>query len=310
MKKIADKVIDRRKLFFERLEKLYGMQIYPKSKQSVRINTLKDTDSTLNSLKNSSLIDQQYNWFSSGYCASVDKRKLVDSDLNAEGKIYIQNAASWLPPLILRANQGDKILDLCAAPGGKTSMIAAITENNARILCVDNSMPRLAKLRNNLSRLGVTNYDIICSDISKLPSKIHGQKFDKILLDAPCSGEGMLDPYDDKAMFTWNMAKIKRLQVLQKNAICTAWDLLEIGGTLVYSTCTMAPEENEAVVSFLLKRNENAACESVTIPLPERLPGMTNWNNQIYHESVVNCIRIKPSENLESFFVAKIVKIA
>lgn len=237
-----------------------------------------------------------------------DATALRDSEAVGSGKLFIQNAASWLPVIALDPKAGEFILDICAAPGGKTSHIAARANNQARIWANDNSRPRLAKMQANLQRLGVHIERFTLFDATQLARKLDGELFDKILLDAPCSGEGLMHYDRDKDFATWSPAQIKRLQQLQKRIITQAWQLLKPGGTLVYSTCTMAPEENEAVVDYLLRSRPDSRITPLALQLPNRVPTVGAWNGKTFHQEMEGAMRLIPSEHVEAFFVAKLKK--
>lgn len=281
-------------------------------KQSVRINTLKiSIDDALEQLSDLGVKYESVPWMSDGVFVSDGIEKVRDHEATTKGYFYIQNAASWLPALTLEAKPGDIVLDMCAAPGGKTSHIAQLASNQALITANDNSRPRLHKLQNNLERLGVENATYLLHDATRLAQKLGEGQFDAILLDAPCSGEGMMQLDSRKDFESWSVAHIKRLQQLQKKLIVQAWKLLKPGGTLVYSTCTMAPEENEAVIEYLLKNNEDVHIDDLAIlrnQLANVAPSVLEWNDKRYHEEIAKTLRLYPSENVEAFFVAKLVK--
>jgi 16S rRNA C967 or C1407 C5-methylase (RsmB/RsmF family) len=197
---------------------------------------------------------------------------------------------------------------MCAAPGGKASHIAALTNNRAELWVNDNSRTRLNKMLANFERLGVKTHNTTLYTTDTLRHQLPQDYFDKILLDAPCSGEAMINLNDPQTLARWSIAQIKRLQGVQKKAIATAWDLLKPGGLLVYSTCTMAPEENEAVVNYLLRRYETAQLLPIDLPLPNRIPALQGWNNKTYATELNNCLRLAPSSEIEAFFVALIRK--
>ena len=117
-----------------------------------------------------------------------------------------------------------------------------------------------------------------------------------------------LRPEDEKLFDTWSVAHIRRLSDLQKNIICKSWKLLQPGGTLVYSTCTMAPEENEAVIDYFLRKHTDAKLEPVTIPLENRLEALRSWNGKPFQSDLSSCLRLLPSQLTEAFFVAKLIK--
>jgi 16S rRNA C967 or C1407 C5-methylase (RsmB/RsmF family) len=132
--------------------------------------------------------------------------------------------------------------------------------------------------------------------------------FDKILLDAPCSGEGLISLSQPKDLNMWSPAQIKRLQQLQKRLLTQAWQLLKPGGRLVYSTCTIAPEENEAVISYALRTFDDAVLLPVEISLPNRVPAVLAWRGKTFDGRVESALRLQPSKNIEAFFVAVLEK--
>lgn len=274
--------------------------------QSIRLNTLKAESDVL----------APYNLQSVAWSGGVGYRTdsvvidtLKASELAETGAVYIQNAASWLPVVALDPQPSDAILDVCAAPGGKASHIQAMTHNQSTLTCNDNSKPRLLKLQRNMERLGAKADFTLC-DATRLSRKFEPETFDKILLDAPCSGEGLmtLRPEDTKLFDSWSVAHIRRLSDLQRKILHESWQLLETGGTLVYSTCTMAPEENEAVIDYFLRKHPDARLEPLDFPLKNRIPALTSWNNKPFANDLSPCLRLIPSKLTEAFFVAKIVK--
>lgn len=271
--------------------------------QSARVNPLIASDIA------PALLQRPISWCPHGYHVVVGSEEDYDA-LAQSGRIYIQNAASWLPVLALEPRPGERILDMCAAPGGKSSHIQAIAHNQAHLVCNDNSRPRLMKLQANLERLGA-RAEFLLADATRLSRRDDIGLFDKILLDAPCSGEGLmtLRPQDAKLFDSWSPAHIRRLSDLQKKLITEAWRLLRPGGTLVYSTCTMAPEENEAVVDYLLRRQPDTKLAPMSPPeLPNRVPAVTEWNNRAFTHDLSACLRLVPGELTEAFFVASINK--
>ncbi len=282
--------------------------------QSIRINTLRaEVDGTLRSLRSIGVDAHTIPWMDNGVYVDGNLTAARDSTLADEGKIYIQNAASWLPVLALNPQPGQTILDMCAAPGGKTSHIAQAVRNQAVIYANDNSRPRLHKLQGNLSRLGVENVTFTLHDATRISSQFDVEYFDKILLDAPCSGEGMMTLDNRKDFESWSVAHIKRLQQLQKKLIVQAWRLLKPGGTLVYSTCTMAPEENEAVIDYLLRHNDDVKVEALSElgdALTNKAAPVLSWNDKQFDERISRALRLIPSPQVEAFFVIKLTKMA
>jgi len=223
------------------------------------------------------------------------------------GYFYIQDLASMLPPLALQPTENDLVLDLTAAPGSKTTQIAALMQNKGTIIANELKMNRLKILAANLEKAGVTNTIITRKDAIAFCSRIAKEtdiRFDKILLDAPCSGEGTLRT-DTKTFYMWNPKMIKKFSRIQKKLLATALAVLKPGGTLIYSTCTHAPEEDEEIISFALD-NFPVKVESISLPIKCR-PGITKWNNKTFHKDVEKACRIYPHDNnTEGFFLAKL----
>ena len=229
------------------------------------------------------------------------------------GYYYIQELASMLPVIALQPKKGEKILDLCSAPGSKTTQLASEIKNTGIIIANEVSIGRIKILASNLERCGVTNTIItkkdgvaFCNRIKKYNPEL---KMDKILIDAPCSGEGTLRG-SPKTYAMWNIKTIKALPRIQKQLVLSAFEILKPKGELIYSTCTHAPEENEAVVDFVLKElGDKIKLEKISLPIKTR-EGITNFENQAYSKEVKKCARIYPQDNnTEGFFIAKFRKL-
>jgi tRNA (cytosine49-C5)-methyltransferase len=223
------------------------------------------------------------------------------------GYFYVQEVSSMLPPIALKPEPGEFVLDLCASPGSKTTQMAAMMENSGTIIANDIKLDRVKILNANLERCGVTNVVVTRNDGVGLCNRISkkGWKFDKILLDVPCSGEGTLRS-SPKTFKIWNYKVVKKLSREQKKLFAFALRCLKPGGEVVYSTCTHSPEENEAVVDFVLKTfGDKIEVEKVSLPLKCR-PGVTEWKEDSYNSEVSKTCRIYPQDNdSEGFFVAK-----
>jgi len=233
------------------------------------------------------------------------------------GYYYIQELASMLPVIALSPKKNEIILDLCSAPGSKTTQLAAKMENTGTIIANEVSMGRLKILASNLERCGVTNTIItrkdgvaFCKRIKKFNPEL---KFDKILVDAPCSGEGTLRS-SPKTYSMWNIKTVKSLSRLQKQLLKEALEILKPNGELIYSTCTHSPEENEEVVDFILNLEEfKDKIKIEKIFLPEELKprqGLKKWQDKEYLEDVKHSCRIYPQDNnTEGFFLVKLKKV-
>ncbi len=227
------------------------------------------------------------------------------------GYYYIQEIASMLPVISLGIKSGDVVLDLCSAPGSKTTQIAANMKNKGTIIANDVSVSRIKILASNLERCGVANAIITRKDGVALCKNIKKQfpelLFDKILVDAPCSGEGTLRS-SQKTKFMWNIKTVKSLSKLQKMMFAAAFELLKPEGIIVYSTCTHAPEENEEVVDFALRNFEGKIkIEKPNLPSEMKFKeGLKEWNGKKYVEDVKYCCRIYPHDNdTDGFFISR-----
>jgi len=222
------------------------------------------------------------------------------------GFYYIQEISSMMSVLALEPKPDELVLDLFASPGSKTTQMASYMKNRGTIIANDLKIERIKILSSNLDKAGATNTIITRKDAPNLCKELmksRFQKFDKILIDAPCSGEGTLRS-SPKTLETWNFKVIKKLSREQKKFLALAVPLLIKGGTLVYSTCTHAPEENEEIISFALE-NFPLKIEKLSLPLKCRA-GITNWGGKRFHKGTEKACRIYPQDNdSEGFFVAK-----
>ena len=227
------------------------------------------------------------------------------------GYYYIQELSSMLPVLAISPKKNETYLDLCASPGSKTTQAGALMKNSGTIIANEVSLGRMRILASNLERCGVTNTIITRKDGRDFCRKSTEKniKFDKILVDAPCSGEGTLRS-SPKTYLMWNPQTIKSLSKLQKQLLKNAFLCLKPGGEIVYSTCTHAPEENEEVVDSVLNEFKNEI-ELIPLELPLKTrSGLTTWNEKIYDERVRLAKRVYPQDNnTEGFFVAKFRRV-
>ena len=219
------------------------------------------------------------------------------------GHLHSQAFSSVLAALVLGPQPNEAVLDLCAAPGSKTSLLAQLMKNKGIIVANDRNPDRLIPLRANLKRLGVINTLITRYPGQHFPKKFF---FDRVLVDVPCSAEGALRAGPSGALRGSSGAS-RKLTRLQRDLLLTAFDLLKVGGTLVYSTCTYAPEENESAVQFLLNVR-SAAIQPITMDLPHS-PGLQQWKEISYDPSIKHCWRIYPHQiDTVGFFMARFVK--
>ncbi len=311
-----------KKRFVERMEKLIGKKdakeffeiSYTQTPNSIRCNTLKIS---VNELK-SRLED--YGWKIKQPMKDFPEVMVVENPINPGelgktkehllGFYYVQEISSMLPMLVLKPKSEEIILDLCASPGSKTTQAAAMMQNNGTIIANEVSMGRITILNSNLERCGVTNTIVTRKEGAAFCNallKKSDLRFDKILVDAPCSGEGTLRK-SPKTFQMWNENMIKKIAATQKRLAESALKLLKVGGLMIYSTCTLSPEENEEIVNHLLE-NFNVSIEKIELPLKFR-EGVCSWEGKNYDKSLLNCLRLYPQDNdTDGFFVAKIRKL-
>jgi len=232
---------------------------------------------------------------------------------HAHGWIHGQEEVSNLPALLLDPQPGDRVWDACAAPGSKTTQLAALMDDAGLLVGNDNNLGRLSALRHNAERLGVTNLVVTNQDARNFSLKPLGEgsddpaaieAFDRVLVDAPCSCEGTIRKNPD-AFDTWSLDHVHSVAGVQKGILRRAVQATRPGGTVVYSTCTFAPEENEAVLDHVLDAED---CRLVDFDAPlDGVPGVTEWEGETYDPSVAKALRIYPHHNdTGGFFCAKV----
>ncbi|MGV8141438.1 MAG: NOL1/NOP2/sun family putative RNA methylase [Candidatus Woesearchaeota archaeon] len=285
-------------------------------RKCIRVNVLKANVDDIKKRLEERWQLEQIPWCSEGFWISYKDGKRFDLGNLIEhhlGYVYVQEAASMIPPVVLDPKPGEMVLDLCAAPGSKTTQIAMYMRNSGILIANDVSGSRLKALGMNMQRCGVNNALLTLMQenrFQKIASQHPEFRFDKILVDAPCSGTGTIRK-SLRTILMWNPLGITKLSKIQKNLIEVAFNILRPGGTLVYSTCTIEPEENEAVVSYLLDTYPNAKIEPIddTALGIKRTPAITRFQELKILPEVKNCLRIHPYDNdTEGFFVARIRK--
>ncbi len=266
-----------RELFIERYRKLGWEFSEVKAKQAIRANTFKISKNELKKrLASIGVITKDINFTKDGLFIEKSKFSVGSAVEYLLGYYYIQGAASQVAAEMLNPSEKDIVLDCCAAPGGKTTHLSQLMKNRGVIIALDKKSQRLIALKNNLERMGCRNvvaYNMDALDVSKL-----NLKFDKILLDAPCSGNFMLE----KGWFEKrDMEGIKGKAENQKKLLKACYNVLKPGGILVYSTCSLEPEENE----------ENS-----------------KWFSENFDVNLIAQKRLWPSENNQGFFAAKFAR--
>jgi len=282
-------------------------------KKAIRVNTLKISVDELKKIL------QEKGWklsqpFKEHNEIIIIKNSLEPGELGRAlehllGYYYIQEITSMMPIIALQPKADDSLLDLCAAPGSKTTQAAVVMNNRGTIIANDVSIGRISILIANLERMGVSNAIVTRREGEILCRKLQEQEFhfDKILIDAPCSGEGNIRS-SPRTYLEWSEGLIRWLSKKQKRIVGSAIPLMKEGGELVYSTCTYAPEENEFIVQYLL---DNFDLEIVDVRnlLPKELrirSGLLEWQGNKFSEEMEKAVRIYHHDNdLEGFFLCK-----
>lgn len=254
--------------FLEKMKNILGdeydafIKTYEENrKAALRINTLKGNSEKLFSVLGETL--SAVPWTSDGYFYP-DTMQPGKSPLHEAGAYYIQEPSAMLPAELLKAQPGECILDLCAAPGGKTTKIAADMKGEGLLVANEIHPKRAAILSSNVERMGIKNA-VVTNESSDRLLKKFPEFFDRILVDAPCSGEGMFRK-DEEARAQWNEENVIKCAVRQKEILDNAAAMLRPGGKLVYSTCTFSPEENEKMIVDFLNDHSEFSVEKIDTP--------------------------------------------
>lgn len=242
-------------------------------------------------------------WYGDAFVlGSIPASALWELDAYKEGRLYLQSLSSMIPPLLLEPAEGDEILDMCAAPGGKTTQTAALGGRRCYITAVEMSAPRAEKLEFNLARQGAGGVNVLRQDARRLDSFL---SYSKVMLDAPCSGSGTLwlgDPKLDKRFNPGLLAKVRKSQAA---LLDKALQLVKPGGLLVYSTCSVLKEENEQQLSAALARASKRASyelEPVELAGGECIPTLPS--------TLDGALTVCPTALYEGFFACKVRRTA
>ncbi len=271
----------------------------------VRVNTIKATARRVrDAFEDAEIAYQPIDWHPGLY-------KLVgDSSPGntwpfVHGWVYGQEEVSAIPARVLDPKPGDRVFDCCAAPGSKTTQLGALMDDRGRLVGNDNNLGRLSALRANAERCGVTNLVVTRQDARNFSLKpFDGEGFDRALVDVPCSCEGTVRK-QPSVLDEWSLDHITGIAGVQRGILSRAVEVTRAGGTVVYSTCTFAPEENEAVLQAVLDEYE---CRVVPFELPlTHAPGVTTWQDDHYDAALQHAKRIYPHHNdTGGFFCAKL----
>lgn len=313
MKEIKDKS----KQFADKLFNLYKnntvVEMHKIERQKTfRINNLLETNtSRVFELLKQDGIEFRKTELSGFFQVVQEKTQLAKSKAFLQNLIYIQELSSSLPVLELDLKSGEKVLDLCASPGSKTSFAQSIANNTLKIFAVEKNRSRFFKLQGILKQYGVENVSLYNLDGNRLPfvKAEFINYFDKIICDVPCTTESKIDLRNETSLREWKLSNAKNIAKLQKGLLNSAFKMLKIGGTLVYSTCTYSIEENEEVVNWFLKKNLNAKILDIDLPLANLKHGITLSKSKELNKDIYKTVRVFPTEAFTAFYLAKITKL-
>jgi len=242
-------------------------------------------------------------WCPLGFVLSqLRERDIKELEWYREGRVYLQSLSSMAPAVALGPLPGERVLDIAAAPGSKTTQMAAMMENHGSILAVEPDNIRAARLAYNVSLQGCENVEVREGRGEKIGDEMPGA-FDRVLLDVPCSGEGRFIVGSPATSRSWSRKLISDRARLQRRLFASGFRALRAGGVLVYSTCTLNLEENEKIIHWAL---ESFALETEKIPLV--IPGTWSAVASGLHPGVSKALRIFPDSEKEGFFIARMRK--
>ncbi len=278
---------------------------------TLRANTLLSSREEIAAALNEAGIEfEEAPWYQDAFIITNAREKaLWQLPAYQEGKLYLQSLSSMLPPLALKPMAGNDILDMCAAPGGKTTEMAALGGKACHITACELNAPRAERLEFNLQKQGATNVTVMREDSRKLSEYF---RFDQILLDAPCSGSGTLRATDVKLHRRFTEALIAKSVKSQLALLDKALQLLKPGGTCVYSTCSILEQENEAIVRQAMARaNKKGVYELVNLHKELDLEAHKGAVEvPLLPATIEESLCIAPTQYYEGFFMAKIKRKA
>ena len=267
--------------FVARMKELLGEEEYARYEESftkpryqgLRINRLKMTPEEFAKISPFEL--RPIPWCSNGFYYKNEDNPAKHPYYHA-GLYYIQEPSAMTPAACLPVEPGDKVLDLCAAPGGKTTELGGKLGRKGVLVSNDISISRTRALLRNIELAGISNAVVLSEEPAKLTKKFEGY-FDKILVDAPCSGEGMFRK-DPQMVKEWGPEKVEKYSSIQREIVLEAAKMLKPGGMMIYSTCTFAPEENEQTIEYLLEHAEGMSL--VELPMYDGFDmGHPEWSH-------------------------------
>ncbi len=310
---LPDAFVERLKAILDPADFSPALQsFYQPKKTSFRANTLvTDPQEVAACLAGEQIPAAEIPWLPDAFTVPPEFRKrLLASVCVHRNFVYVQNPSSMIPPAVLDPQPAEEILDLGAAPGSKTHQMACLMHNTGKITAVEAVRSRYYKLRDNMSGLGATCVRPFFQDGTRT-WRHRPEYFDRVLVDAPCSSEGRFRADDKETTRFWSARKIREMSRKQRRLLYSAVQCLKPGGTLVYSTCSFAPEENEAVVEKILSRFKGALhIVPINLAVPQFRTGLDSWRGQEFVPEMRHARRIQPDSTMDAFFVCRLEKTA
>lgn len=270
-----------------------------KRRVTFRVNTIKSSVEKIKQiLENEGIEYENVAWSEDAFIIKNRiEKELEELEIYKNGEIYLQSLSSMLPPIIMQPSENEDILDMAAAPGGKTTQIAALTKNNAHITACEMNNIRAEKLRFNIEKQGANSVYVMQKDSRTIDDFF---SFDRILLDAPCSGSGTLDLKNESTFKYFSQKLVEKSSKAQLALLKKALKILKPGKELVYSTCSILSCENEEIVIQALK-GINAEIVPIEFKGKEELP--------LLETKLSGTLCVCPNELYEGFYIAKIKKL-
>ncbi len=242
-----------------------------------------------------------------GCVAPWEQRSHVtDHALAGSGALYVQNLSSLLAVQVLKPRPREYVIDMCAAPGGKTLHIAAMMHKKGRVSAIEMVRLRYNKLVDNLKRGGADFVKTYMTDGRRVNRKTVDY-FTRALVDAPCSSEARFHVDEPDSYAYWSEDKVMECAVKQRGLLISALDAIRPGGVCVYCTSSFSPEENESVIDqALIEFGDDVYVQDIEVPVATTRPGMTEWRGRKFDDQVAKAVRILPDDRFEGFFICRL----
>ncbi len=272
---------------------------------TIRVNTLKwSAASLMGFLKENGIGHRRVTWYPDAFVLPEAREKDVEGwAAYAEGRVYMQSLSSMIPALVLAPRPGESVLDIAAAPGSKTTQMAAMMGNSGRILAVEANAIRAERLSYNLRLQGASIAEVRVGRGESLGEE-HDACFDRVLVDAPCSGEGRFTSFHPTSWRSWSLRTVSECTKIQRKLLAAGARALKPGGILVYSTCTLNLEENERMALWAID-NLPLTAETARLSIPCALGAAPGTDTRLPAGAAV---RILPDAEMEGFFLARFRK--